>query len=327
VKTSSESTLKHFGDTPLQTTWKQRGINLLMSIWKHRMVYSLLIPGLIWYVVFAYGPMGGLTLAFRTFRANLGIWGSPWVGMLNFERVFADPAFMNSIIRTLHINIGRIIFQFPVPIILALALNEIKFGRYKKSLQTVFTFPHFLSWIIVASVLTNVLAIDGIVNNYIAALGFDRFSFLGTPIVFQPMLYITDIWKAAGWGAIIYLAAIAGIGTEQYEAAELDGAGRFQKIFYITLPNIASTIAVMFILAVGGLMTGGFDQIFNLSNPAVRAVSEVIDMYIFRITFLSPTDFSFSMAVALFRSLINLVLLLFADRCIKILGGDGLLPS
>jgi len=269
--------------------------------------------------------MGGLTLAFKQFRAPLGIWGSPWVGMLNFERVFADPAFLNAVFRTLYINVGRLIFQFPMPIILALALNEVRFGRFKRVLQTVFTFPHFLSWVIVASVLTNILAFDGFLNNILIALGLDRFSFLGTASIFQPMLYITDIWKSAGWGAIIYLAAIASISTDQYEAAELDGANRFQRVFFITLPNISSTISIMFILAVGGLMTVGFDQIFNLSNAAVRSVAEVIDMYIFRITFLSPTDFSFSMAVALFRSTINLVLLLVVDRTIRLMGGDGLL--
>ena len=212
-----------------------------------------------------------------------------------------------------------------MPIILALALNELKFVRFKKIMQTVFTFPHFLSWVIVASVLTNILSLDGLLNSILAATGLDRISFLGNPGIFQPMLYITEIWKSSGWGAIVYLAAISSVDMDQYEAAEIDGASRMQRIFRITLPNITPTIVVMFILAVGGVMSAGFDQIFNLSNVSVRSVSETLDMYIYRITFQAPTDFSFSMAVSLFRSTINMVLLLIADRGAKLMGGDGLL--
>ena len=162
---------------------------ILHLIWKHRMVYTLLLPGLIWYIVFAYGPMGGLQLAFKTYRASEGIWGSPWAGLKNYERVFGDPAFWSAVFRTLYINIGRLIFQFPIPIILALLLNEMKFVKFKKVVQTVFTFPHFLSWIVVASILTNMLSLDGLVNNVLAAFGMERISFLGSPSIFQPMLY------------------------------------------------------------------------------------------------------------------------------------------
>lgn len=302
------------------------GPGLFHMIYKYRMVYMLLLPGLIWYIVFAYGPMGGLTLAFKAYKASKGIWGSPWVGLTNYYKVFADPEFINSVVRTLYINGGRLIFQFPVGIILAILLNELKFTRFKKTVQTVFTFPHFLSWIVVAGVLTNILGLtNGLINNIIAAMGFERVSFLGNPKIFQPMLYITDVWKSAGWGAIVYLAAIAGIDMDQYEAAEIDGARRMQKIIHITLPNIMPTVIVMFILAVGGVMSNGFDQVFNLSNVAVRSVSETLDMYIYRITFQGPTNFSFSMAVSLFRSTINMLLLLVADRGAKLMGGGGLL--
>ena len=294
-------------------------------IWKNRMIYTLLLPGLIWYIIFAYGPMGGLSLAFKTYKANLGILASPWAGMINYSRVFSDPAFVNSVFRTLNINIGRLIFQFPVPIILALVLNEIKFVRFKKIVQTVFTFPHFLSWVVIASVLTNVLASDGLINNVLSALNLDTVGFLSSPPIFQPMLYITEIWKSSGWGAIVYIAAISSVDMDQYEAAEIDGASRLQRIFRITLPNIMPTIVVMFILAVGGVMTAGFDQIFNLSNVSVRGVSETLDMYVYRITFQAPTDFSFSMAVSLFKSVINMILLLLADKGSKMMGGGGLM--
>jgi len=298
---------------------------ILQLMWKHRVVYSLLIPGLVWYTIFAYGPMSGLSLAFKTFKANLGIWGSPWIGFNNFENVFTDPAFLKSVWRTLYINFGRLIFQFPAPIIVALLLNEIRFPKAKKIFQTILTFPHFLSWVVIASVLLNFLAYNGLVNSLIMMFGFNSINFLGNPRTFQPFLYITEIWKNSGWGAIIYLAAIAGIDMDQYEAAEIDGANRFQKIFRITIPNIVPTIVVMFILTSGNLMTTGFDQIFNLSNAAVHNVSETIDMYIYRITFRGATDFGFSTAVSLFRSTINLILLLIADRCAKMMGSAGLI--
>jgi putative aldouronate transport system permease protein len=303
----------------------REGGSMVQSIWKNRAIYALLAPGLLWYVIFAYGPMYGLTLAFKTYRASLGIWGSHWVGLENFKYVFRDPAFLESVWRTLYINLGRFVFQFPVPIILALLLNELRLPRLKKGLQTLLTFPHFLSWVVVASILVNILAYDGIVNKILNSMGRDDYKFLGNPAIFQPMLYITEIWKSAGWGAIIYLAAIAGISTEQYEAAQIDGANRYYQVFHITLPNIMSTIIVMAILFVGGIMTMGFDQIFNLSNPGVKRVAETIDMYIYRITFQSAADFSFSMAVSLFRSLVNLILLLLVDRAARLAGGDGLL--
>jgi putative aldouronate transport system permease protein len=289
------------------------------------MIYTLLIPGIIFYIVFSYIPLSGLTLAFKQFRANLGIWGSPWTGFQNFEYVFRDRAFWQSIQKTIYINLGRLVFQFPAPIILALLFNELRMRRYKRVLQTIYTFPHFFSWIIVGSIITNTLAINGLVNQIIQAAGGTPVSFLGSRGLFVPLLYITDIWKAAGYGSIIYLASISGIDVQQYEAAEIDGATRWQQLIHITLPNIMPTVIIMFILACGGLMTAGFDQIFNLSNAAVKDVSEVLDMYIYRITFQSAPDFGFSTAVSLFRSIINMTLILGANKIAKMLGGDGLI--
>jgi len=305
---------------------KDRIIRIGKDIKKHKEKYVLILPGFAWYIIFAYIPIAGLTLAFRRFMARYGIFGSPWVGLRNFENVFADPAFMESIWTTLIINGGRLLFVFPFPILLALFFNEVRIGRSKKILQSIFTFPHFLSWVIVASIMVNVLGRHGLVNSFSYMLfGTEPISFLGTPALFRPIVYITDIWKSAGWSAIIYMAAIAGIDTEQYEAAEIDGASRLQRMWSITLPNIKPTIIVLFILAVGNLMTGGFDQIFNLSNPATIRVAETIDMYIYRITFLGSIDFSFSAAVSLFRSAINLTLLVVANVVVKRIGGTGLL--
>jgi len=295
------------------------------SIWQHRAIYTLLIPGVIWYIIFAYMPLGGLSLAFKKYKANLGIWGSPWIGFENYRYVFRDPAFWQSIWKTLYINVGRMIFQFPAPIIMALLLNEFRMNRYKRVLQTVFTFPHFLSWVVVASVVNNALSMNGLVNNLIKATGGEAFSFLGNKQIFVPLLYFTDVWKYAGYGSIIYLAAISGIEQEQYEAADIDGASRWQKLTRITLPSIRPTIVIMLIMTCGNMMGFGFDQIFNMSNAVVKNSVEVLDMYIYRITFESVSDFSFSTAVSLFRSITNCLFLLTANFLSKKLGGGGLL--
>jgi putative aldouronate transport system permease protein len=220
------------------------------SIWKNRACYSLMLPGIIWFILFAYGPMSGLLLAFKTYSARGGIWGSPWCGFENFAYVFKDAAFFRSVWTTLTINVGRLLFQFPVPIILALLINECKWKRFNKIAQTIFTFPYFLSWVIVASIVTNVLSLDGMVNSLLAMLNLDKTNFLGNSTLFIPLLYLTDSWKSAGWSAIIYLAALSGIDVDQYEAAELDGANRWQTLIRVTLPNLKPTILVMLVLEI-----------------------------------------------------------------------------
>ena len=302
------------------TGWAKVAINFK----KYWQIYILLIPALVWYILFAYYPMAGLQLAFKTYKAKIGIWGSPWCGLQNFQAAFRDMYFWRSVGRTLVINLGRLALCFPAPILLALMLNELRMGKYKKVMQTVFTFPHFLSWVIVASVMTNLLSIDGLVNNLILACGGSTINFLGSEKLFQPMLYITDIWKSAGYSSIIYLSAISGIDQDQYEAAEIDGATRWQRIWHVTLPNILPTISVLFIMTTGNIMTAGFDQIFNISNAATKNVAEVLDMYIYRITFKGSVDFGFSTAVSLFRSVINMVLLVIANKGSKMMGGTGL---
>jgi putative aldouronate transport system permease protein len=295
------------------------------EIWRFRVVYTLVLPGFIWYLLFAYLPMGGLSLAFKTFKANLGIWRSPWAGFENFSYLFRDMAFWRALWKTVYINFGRMIFQFPAPIILALLINEFHSRKYKKVLQTVYTFPHFFSWVIVASMATNILSLSGFVNQVFMFFGLEPVNFLGESRIFIPMLYFTDIWKYAGYGSIIYLAAISGIDTGLYEAADIDGASRWSKLIRITIPSIMPTIVVMFILTSGTLMTIGFDQIFNMSNAAVKDAVEVLDMYIYRITFQSAADFSFSTAVSLFRSVLNMMLLLGANKLSKMMGGGGLM--
>ncbi len=300
------------------------GRGLFDVLKKYKAIYFLILPGLIWYLMFAVAPLSGLQLAFKVYRAKLGIWGSPWNGLKNFDRMFSNPEFANAIRQTLLINVLRLLVTFPFPVIMAVLFNEMRFSRSKNPLQVIFTLPHFLSYVVVASIFTNILSNDGMVNNVIAALGGERVKIIGSNSAFLPLLYSTNIWHSAGWSMIVYLAAITDIDMEQYEAAEIDGASRWQMIVHVTVPCIANTIVIMFILAAGNIMTAGFDQVFNFSNAAVRKTAETLDMYIYRITFQSAPDFGFSMSVTVFRSTINMLLLLITDRGAKLLGGTGL---
>ena len=213
---------------------------------------------------------------------------------------------------------------FPFPIILALLLNELRMNRYKRTLQTIFTFPNFLSWVVVTGITINVLSFDGLVNSLIRVFGGTPVSFIGNESLFIPLVFATEVWKSAGWGSIIYLAAMAGIDPGLYEASDIDGATRIQKIIYITLPSILPTVTVMFILATGNIMKKGFEQVFNLSNPAVRNVSEILDVYIYNITFRAVPNFGYSTALSLFRSVVNLFFLVIANAGSKWLTGSGL---
>ena len=298
----------------------------MKEIVRFRGIYFIMLPAIVWYILFSYVPMAGLSLAFKTYKAKMGIWGSPFVGWKNFERLFQDPRFLDSVIRTLKINGGRLIITFPFAIILAILLNELRMGKFKKVLQVTFTFPHFLSWVIIASIITNVLSYDGLVNSAIELLGGEYVNFVGNQKLLVPLVYITEVWKGAGWSAIIYMAAIAGIDQEQFEAADIDGAGRWDKIWKITIPSILPTITIMFILAAGNVMTKGFDQIFNMDNDAVHKVSQTLDMYIYNVTFnAKKTDFGYSTALSLFRSVVNLIFLVVANTITKKLGGSGLM--
>lgn len=297
--------------------WKR----ILMS----KELYLLAIPAIIWYIVICYRPLGGLTLAFKSYKGKLGIWGSPWIGFKNFELLFNSPEFFNSVKMTLWINVVELLICFPAPIILALMLNELRMDKYKKCLQTIFTFPNFLSWVIVSSIIKNLLSVDGVLNGIFYQLGWQKVSFLGTPEFFRPLLYISTIWKGMGWSAIMYLAAISGIDQQQYEAAEIEGANRWQRMTKITLPSILPTISILFVLQIGGMMGGHFDQIFNLQNDIVRPSAETLAMYIYRITFTRKPDYGFSTAVSLFSSVVNMILLVSANKVTKRMGGGGLM--
>lgn len=296
----------------------------LHEIWKARYLYILLLPLLVWLAVFCYAPMYGVLLAFKNYSAKLGILGSQWVGMQHFKRIFITPDAVRSITNTVVISASRLIFEFPMPIILAIMITEMPGNRTKKIYQTIFTFPHFLSWVVVANIVTNFLAQGGAINILLDNMGFAKINFLTTKSIFRPLLYITSNWKEMGWSAIIYMAAIAGIDTTLYEAAKVDGATRLKQIWHVTLPGILSTIVIMFILQVGGMMNAGFDQVFNLRNSAVKDISQILDTYVYDITFLSTPNYGFSTAVGLFKSVINFFLLFLANAVTKKISGQGM---
>lgn len=297
--------------------------NFIKELSKNKYLYLLLLPSILYYVIFNYAPMYGILLAFKEYSAKFGIMGSPWVGFDKFRLLVSNDYFWTVFFNTIKISFLRLLFVTPMPIIIALLFSELNARRTKKILQTVYTLPHFLSWVIVSGILMNVLDFDGVLNNLLVSMGFEKQIFLGNKKVFLPLVYISSIWKEAGWSSLIYLAAIAGISPDIYEAAELDGITRLKKIWYITLPSIGTTIAMMLTLSVGNILSAGYDQIFNLINPAVQEVGDILDTYIYRITFQSVPDFSFSTAVGLFTSLVNITVLFTVDRISHKVAGVG----
>lgn len=298
--------------------------SLARQIWDDRWLYLLILPGVLYFVVWHYMPMEGILLAFKKYNARLGIWGSEWVGLKNFKRIFITPAAIKAILNTLRVSLSRLVIEFPAPIILALLLNEVVGKRFKKVLQTVYTFPHFLSWVVVSIIVSNFLSNAGFFNSLLRELGFESVNFLADKALFRPLIYFTSIWKEVGWSSIIYMAAIANVDPALYEAAELDGAGRLQQAWHITVSSIRDTIVLMFIMSVGSMMNAGFDQIFNMSNDVVKEAGQIIDTYIYDITFLSAPDYGFSTAVEVFKAVINLILMLLANKVSKKATGNAL---
>jgi len=303
--------------TARRGTWKRMR--------QHKMLYLLVLPALVYYAIFSYAPMYGVILAFKQFMFYKGILGSPWVGWSNFQQAFLYDDFWTALRNTVIISLGRLVFEFPMAIILALLLNELaERSRAKRVFQTIFTFPHFLSWVVLGGILINLLGDTGIVNAILVQVGVPRTDFLVDPSTFRPLLFASDNWKEAGWGAIIYLAAIAGISPELYEAAYVDGARRSQQLRYITLPSIAGTISIMLILAVGNIMNAGFDQIFNLYSGAVLNVADIVDTFVYRFTFDQGGSYGVTTAIGLFKSVLNLMLLVLANLAVKRMGQEGL---
>ena len=287
----------------------------------------MFLPAFIMYILFTYIPIYGIQLAFKDLNFAKGITGSPWTSMHGFKHfhdLMSNSEFIKAFGNTLVISLQRIVIQFPVPIVLALLINEIREKRFRRIVQTVFTFPHFLSWVVVTGIFFNLLSDAGVLNEIIVALGGQKVHLLTQSSTFRGLLYATDIWKEAGWGTIIYLAAISGINSELYEAAIVDGAKRFQLTRYITWPAIVSVIGVMLVLALSNIMNAGFDQIFNMYNAAVYDKVDIIDTFIYRRTFVTGLDFASSTAIGLFKSVINFIMLYAGNIIVRKATGKGI---
>lgn len=297
--------------------------NLAKRIWKFRFIYLLMLPGLIGYIIFNYIPMGGVILAFKDYYVADGILKSPWVGFKYFKLIFSMSDFYKVLWNTLIINIERLIFGFPAPIILAIMIYEVSSVKFKKTVQTLVYLPHFISWVVIAGIITALLSSSGVVNTAITKLGFQKINFLTNPSTFRPLIIVSGIWKTTGWSTIIYLAALAGINTEIYESAYIDGATKMQRIRYITLPLILPTVSVMLILNFGQMMYGGFDQIYNLYNSVVYDVGDVLDTYLYRVG-LTQGRYEMATAVGLFTNLVNMILLVTVNKVSKMISGTGI---
>ena len=290
-------------------------------------LYIMLLPAIVYYIIFSYFPMYGLILSLKDYRPFNGIWGSKWVGLKHFEAMFADKLMWTAFRNTVAISLYKLVICFPLPIILTLFINEIRSRKYKRIVQTAIYFPRFLSWVIVAAIFSSFLSPQkGIVNSVLLELGLlkEPVYFLGSNSTIRGVYVFTEVWKSAGWGTVIYLAAITGINPEIYESAFLDGAGRFQRMRYITLPGIMATISVMFILQIGSLMNANFDQVISFYNDLVRDKGDILDTFVYRRGIING-QVGYSTAAGLLKSVINTFLLVGADRFSKRLGQDGFL--
>ena len=296
-------------------------------IWKKRWLYLMCIPGLVYLIVFHYVPMYGIMMAFQNFSFKKGIFGSPFNDFANFKELFGSQIFYRVLRNSLFLSITRLIFSFPVPIILALLLNELRFVRYKKISQTILYLPHFLSWVIIANVALNLFKPQtGLVNILMMNAGWiDRgIPFLTEKWHWAATYLLIGVWQNMGWGSIIYLAAITGISPDLYEAATIDGAGRLRKIWNVTLPCIRGTMVTLLIMNLGRVMGSNFERLDSFGNVQVKDFQYQLAIYIYE-KGLAGGNFSSATAVGLFQSLVGLILVLAADRVTKALGEDGLL--
>ncbi len=296
---------------------KSRKYIMAKDFRRNRMLYLMVLPVVAFYILFSYVPMSGIVIAFKDYKPMLGMWRSPWAdngGLGNFMEFFANPFFGRILKNTLLISLYSIIFSFPAPVILALLLNEIRFKKCRRVVQTVSYMPHFISLVVVCGMVRQFCLSDGLFNNLFQLLGMNSGnSWLQIPEAFRTIYVGTDIWQAMGWNSIIYLAAIAGVDHQLYEAAEIDGAGRWKKLLHITFPTIRPTIILLLIMQVGKTMNVGYEKILLLYNSTIYETADVISTYTYRKGLLD-FDYSYSTAVNLFNSVINFALVIIANK-------------
>jgi putative aldouronate transport system permease protein len=305
-------------------TGRATGLRRLgLDLRRDKYLYILALPGLIFFLIFKYVPMWGIIISFQNYSPFQGIMGSEWVGLEHFQRFFSNPEFMLLFRNTMAINIMNLVLFFPLPIVLSLLLNELRSVVYKRLVQSIVYMPHFLSWVIIAGLTFLLFAKgEGLVNKILEAIGLSRIDVLTNPGSFWIMLTIQSIWKECGWGTILFLAAMAGIDPQVYEAAKIDGANRFHQMWNITLPGIRNVVIVLLILRLGHMMDVGFEQVFLMYNGAVSDVAEVFDTYVYRVG-IQQAQFSYSTAAGLFKSVVGLIMVVGANWIAKKLGEEG----
>ncbi|WP_248931127.1 ABC transporter permease [Paenibacillus hamazuiensis] len=296
-----------------------------VSLWKYRWLYVFMLPGVAYFIIFKYVPLWGLLMAFKNYQPHLGLMKSSWVGFQHFARFFGMPEFWMLFRNTLLLGLYSLVIFFPITIILALLLNELRSELYKRFLQTLIYVPHFLSWVVIAGISYMLLTTEGgVINDIITGItGGPAIEFLTSTEWFRPLIILQMIWKDAGWGTIIFLAALAGVNLQLYEAARMDGANRLQQLWHVTLPSIRSVIVILFILRLGSFLDLGFEQVFLMLNAINREVGEIFDTYVYRVG-LQQGQFSYSTAVGLFKSAVGFILVIIANKLAKMFGEEGI---
>lgn len=284
--------------------------------------YAMLLPGVVYLVMFKYIPMLGSVIAFKNYSAYTGIWESPWCGLDNFKKLFTYPDFYKILRNTVALGILRTVLTFPIPVILSLMLNELRNLKVKKGIQTVICIPYFLSWVVVGGLVFDICGVGGLFNNIRSFLGLDTLLVMQKESWFRPIYVLSTIWKESGWGTVVYLAAISGIDPSLYESASIDGASRFQKIRFITFPLLVPTVLTLLLLNIGSFLTLGFDQVYNLYTPMTYSVADIFDTYVFRVG-IQQAQYSFATAVGLFQSVVGLIMVVTFNRIANKVSEDG----
>ncbi|RAU93563.1 sugar ABC transporter permease [Paenibacillus sp. YN15] len=303
--------------------YKESSGKVWRRIIRNRYIYLMILPGFLYFLIFKYIPMFGLVISFQDYLPYKGIMGSDWVGLKHFSRLFSEPEFWNIFKNTILVFVVNVTFYFPVPILLSLMLNEVGNAFFKRFVQTLVYIPHFLSWVIIVSISFVMFTMDGgIINEMLTYFGFKPVNFLMNSSWFYPMYVLQVVWREAGWGTIVYLAAMAAVDPGLYEAARMDGASRLRQIWHITLPGIRTVIVVMLILKVGSVLDTSFEHIFLLLNSMNKDVAEILDTYVYTAG-LKQGQYSFSTAVGLFKSVVSFILVMGSNWLAKKAGEEG----
>ena len=307
-----------------QEILKKSKIQLTVEhIQKYWILYLMMIPATVLLILFTYGPMYGIIMAFQDFTVFKGYTGSPFVGLKHFQRLFSDPLFYRLFKNTFMVGVLDFLFSFPAPLIFALILNEVRKVRFKSVVQSISYLPHFIPLVVMVGISFELFGSYGIINSLLSSLGMEPISFFTKSEWFLPLYIGSGVWKTIGWGSIIYMGALTNIDSTLYEAADMDGANRWHKMWHVTLPSLRPTVVTLFILNAGGIMQVGFEKVFLMSSPATYEVSDVLSTYVYRQGILN-SDFSYSAAVGLFNNIVALLFVLLANKIAKKLGEEGI---